>query len=68
MLKRRRRIKQTTSLSERLHQFAEQARDQARRLPECAARGQLIKKIEVTERALELEGYLTSRELQSRQR
>lgn len=62
-VKRRQRFKQTQSLTERLHQFADQARDEASRLPECDARNRLLQKVEVIERALELEGWLSSREL-----
>lgn len=51
-----------------LRRFADEASDEARRLADCAERKQLIKKVEVTERALELEGYLTSRELKPPQR
>jgi hypothetical protein len=63
MIKRRRRFKQTTALVERLHKFAGDARAEASRLPEGEERDQLLKKAKLSERAVEMEGYLTSREL-----
>lgn len=60
MTTKRRRIKQTLSLSERLHRFAEQAKDAARRLPQGDAKDQLMRKAEKSQQAAQLEGWLTS--------
>jgi hypothetical protein len=61
MTKKRRRVKQSRPLAERLYQFANDVRDQARHLPEGDARNQLLEKAQVTERAIELETLLSSR-------
>jgi hypothetical protein len=58
--RQRRRFKQTTSLTERLHQFADEARAEAGRLPAGEARDQALAKVQVTERALQMEGWLSS--------
>jgi hypothetical protein len=50
-------------LVERLNQFADDARGEASRLPDGEERDQLLKKAKVSDRAVEIEGYLTSREL-----
>jgi hypothetical protein len=50
-------------LVERLHQFADDARAEASRLPAGEERDQLLKKAQASDRAVELEGYLASREL-----
>jgi hypothetical protein len=63
MTTRRRRFKQTTPLVERLRQFADDARAEASRLPDGEERDQLLKKAQVRDRAVEIERYLTSREL-----
>jgi hypothetical protein len=58
--KTRRRLKQTTSLTERLHEFADHARDEAALLPKGEARNALLEKVAVTERALQLQAWLNS--------
>lgn len=60
---RRKRIRQTMPFVERLHQFADDARAEASRLPAGEQREQLLQKVQVSDRAVEMEGYLTSREL-----
>jgi hypothetical protein len=68
MIKQRRRFRQTTSLTERLRQFADKAQTAASRLPIGSERKQVMEKVALAERAIELEGWLDSRELQPPQR
>ena len=56
-------MKQTLSLRERLYRFADGAREAASRLPVGAERECLMRKVDMTHKALELEGWLSSREL-----
>jgi hypothetical protein len=60
MKQRRRRFKQTTSLVERLRQFANDARKQASHLPEGHMRNQLLERAQISERAIEIEGWLST--------
>jgi hypothetical protein len=60
---KRKRVRQVKSLVERLRQFADEARAAAERLPEGEERKQLMLKVEATEKAITLEGYLASPEL-----
>jgi hypothetical protein len=61
----RRRFTQTSSLNERLNQFAAEARADLERLPEGEARDQARIRVNNAERAIMMEGWLTSRELRS---
>lgn len=63
MIKQRRRFKQTTSLTERLRQFAEKTRTSASRLPVGSERKQAMAKVSLAEHAIELEGWLASGDL-----
>jgi hypothetical protein len=68
MIKRRRRFKQTVALSDRLRRFADEANEKMRALPYGDHRDELVQKVQMVERALELEGYLSSRELRPHHR
>lgn len=60
MIIKRRRVKQTETLTERLRKIAEEARKQARRLPLGKARDALMKKARQTEVASQIDEWLTS--------
>jgi 16S rRNA U1498 N3-methylase RsmE len=60
MIIKRRRVKQTETLTERLRKIAAEAREQARRLPLGKARDALMKKARQTEVASQIDEWLTS--------
>lgn len=59
----KRRITQSMSFCLRLKRFAQQNRNEAARLPPGRVRDELLHKAEQAENAIELEGWLSSREL-----
>jgi hypothetical protein len=63
---KRRRVKQVLSLVDRLRQFAKEAKETAARQPQGKARDEALEKVKATERALQVEGWLASRELRPR--
>ena len=64
----RRQVKQVLSLADRLRQFAKKAEETAARLPQGKARDEALEKVKATERALQVEGWLASRELRPPER
>jgi hypothetical protein len=54
---KRRRFKQTESLTDRLSKFAKEVGDKASRLPPGPVREELLKKVRQAETALRLEGW-----------
>ena len=61
-MQKRRRFKQ--SFKDSLTSFAQEARDQAAKLPPCAERDALIKKARQAETASHLDDWVNSHELQ----
>lgn len=59
----RQRRKHTLSLTERLQQFGNEARDAARQLPAGTAKDELMKKIRNSDEAVRMCGWLDSKEL-----
>ncbi|WP_257169190.1 hypothetical protein [Bradyrhizobium sp. SRS-191] len=57
--KRRRRVKQTMTLGERLLQTAREARDMARRLPPGIEQARQLRRAREAEAIVELERFLT---------
>ena len=60
MIKRRRRVKQTTSLHERLIAFAHEAREKASSLPAGHEKQDLLKKAGQADTAVRLEEWISS--------
>ncbi|MBR1138188.1 MAG: hypothetical protein E6614_37855 [Bradyrhizobium sp.] len=58
--KRRRRVKQTMSLGERLLQTAREARDQAKRLPPGIEQARQLRRAREAEAIAELDRFLTA--------
>ena len=65
MLLQRRRVKQSETLEARLAKEAKRLREGAELLPPGEAREMALKKARLTERALEMNAWLTSPGLQS---
>jgi len=65
---RRRQVKHVLSLADRLRQFAQEAKETVARLPQGKARDEALEKVKATERALQVEGWLASRELRPPER
>ena len=63
MTDRRRRIRQITSLRERLAAFAEQARAKASHLPPGSERFELLKKARQADTAARIDAWINSAEL-----
>jgi hypothetical protein len=61
----RRRTKQTQSLEERLAEEAKRLREQAKTLPPCSKREELIRKARQAETASHMTDWLTSPGLQA---
>ncbi|UPK23864.1 hypothetical protein [Bradyrhizobium sp. 195] len=61
---KRRRVKQSLSLSERLHRAADELLEAAQQMPDGDAKDQLIKRARQHEEAARLEGWLSSPGLQ----
>ena len=64
MGERRRRVKQTRSLEERLSEQATRLKEQAARLPAGTQRESLLRKAQLAETGAHLSGWITSTELQ----
>lgn len=59
-MQKRRRIKQTVSLADRLARFAKEAGEKASNLPPRAVRDELLKKVRQAETALRVECWSAS--------
>ncbi|OMI05977.1 hypothetical protein BSN85_23920 [Bradyrhizobium brasilense] len=64
-MQKRRRIKQTVSLADRLARFAKEAGERASSLPPGPAKDELLKKVRQAETALRLEAWTASDEAPS---
>ncbi|GIQ78337.1 hypothetical protein BraRD5C2_67870 [Bradyrhizobium sp. RD5-C2] len=64
-MQKRRRVKQTQSLEERLAYEAERLRAEARRMPACVEREQLIRRARQAETAAHVSDWLRSPGLRS---
>ena len=63
-MQKRRRVKQTTSLQERLTQFAQEARERAARLPAGPERDGLLKRARQAETAAHIDDWVGSPSVQ----
>jgi hypothetical protein len=59
----RRRLKQTLPLKDRLASFAKQMRDEAKHMPSCRERDELLRKASRAETASHLDNWANSSEL-----
>ena len=65
MTDRRRRVKQITSLQERLAAFAEEARTKASHLPPGSERLELLRKARQADTAARIDAWINSSDLRS---
>ena len=60
---RRRRLKQTLDLDQRLKAHAEEARDKASQLPEGAERDRLLRAATESETAVQMNGFVSTKKV-----
>jgi hypothetical protein len=60
MIKRRRRVKQTVSLRDRVADYAKSLRDKASSMPPCETREDLLKRAHKADVAVQLEAWISS--------